>query len=245
MSISFGATATDRPGINVDPRPKLLQIVLTAIFFFTNQVWASIVAYALSIVLVMLLFRMWRTVFKYVVLMVTAWGVLAVLEIWAGDDVYHNVYSIFALLMRLLPFVMLGEIMINTVAVTDLIAALSKMHLPRVVIVPLAVTLRFIPTIQQELRYIRNAMSVRGIHLTCAAVLRRPLQMIEYVLVPLLFRSSRIAEELAASAMTRAIDYPCVKTTLRELRLGIQDAVYFLYVILVFTAGVTWQLILQ
>ena len=65
---------------------------------------------------------------------------------------------------------------------------------------------RFIPTVQDEWSGVRKAMAFRGISMTPGAIIRHPLLTIEYILVPLLFSSVGVMEELAAASLARGMD---------------------------------------
>lgn len=123
-------------------------------------------------------------------------------------------------------------IMSQTVQPNELISALEKMYVPRSVTLTLAVTLRFIPTIGLEFGYIRDSMRARGIPLTGGRCLSHPIQMSEYVFLPMMMRFAKVAEELAAAAVTKGIERPGRRGSLYELRLRRADGMYVLAVIL-------------
>ncbi len=126
------------------------------------------------------------------------------------------------------------SLLINTTEVSELLGAMEAIHMPRQITIPFAVTLRFIPSLQKELGFIREAMKVRGIRLGIC----HPIQSMEYILVPLLMRALKISEELSASAMTRGIDSPDPKTHFIEMKYRFGDILVMLglilYVIMLF-----------
>ena len=128
-----------------------------------------------------------------------------------------------------IPIFMATFLLINTTEVTELIVAMENMKMPREVTIPLAVMLRFIPSLLKEINYIRDAMKIRGIRLGIG----HPIRSMEYLLVPLLMRTLKISDELSASAMTRGIDYPGKKTHYKEIRFGFKDAIFLLAIITV------------
>ena len=82
------------------------------------------------------------------------------------------------------PLLLSLSFLIKTTRISQLIAALSALHLPLFVIIPLSVMLRFIPTVQEEWDGVRKAMAFRGISLEPGAVIRAPFKTIEYILIP-------------------------------------------------------------
>ncbi|RCX18838.1 energy-coupling factor transport system permease protein [Anaerobacterium chartisolvens] len=124
---------------------------------------------------------------------------------------------------KILTMVMGAVIFYGTTETTDLIKALERIRIPRCVVVPLAVTLRFIPTIQSEFSAIRDAMNIRGIPIGAKGFLTHPLKQTEYMLVPLLMRSARIADELSASCITRGINSARAKTSYKSITVSARD----------------------
>lgn len=97
------------------------------------------------------------------------------------------------------------------------------MHLPNEVIIPLAVMLRFVPTIQEEWQMVNQALRLRGMALTWKNVLRRPLQMMEYMLVPFLLQCSVIVDEMSAAVMARGFDKNMPRTSYAEIQMKALD----------------------
>jgi len=120
---------------------------------------------------------------------------------------------------RLVPTFMIAGWAINTTETSELISALQNMRVPKGVIISLAVAFRFMPTVRHEFWYIKNTMKLRGVSLNWKNLLRHPLKTMEYSLVPLLMRSMKIAEDLAASALTRGLDRENRRTSHCEVRL--------------------------
>ncbi len=89
-----------------------------------------------------------------------------------------------------------------------LIAVFHKLALPRSIILILLVIIRFIPTISGEFKTIREAMKVRGFTGRLSKVFLHPLQTMEYAVVPLIFRSIKVGDELAAASIVHGIENP-------------------------------------
>jgi energy-coupling factor transport system permease protein len=168
----------------------------------------------------------------------------------SGLDRYAPLLILFYLLQFLLTFLPLVVVFLAVTARVDvnrLIHALTAMRVPRTLVLPVAVVFRFVPALLEEWGHIRDAMRLRGLAVGPAAWLRRPARTIELVLVPLLMRSTKIADELSASALTRCIDAPGKKTIALPLRFAAGDGVVLLLtlawaaaVILVDRFGAEW-----
>lgn len=92
-----------------------------------------------------------------------------------------------------------------------LTASLRKLPIPAKAMLVLVVMLRFAPTIILEFGEVREAMKIRGFLRSVPTVLRHPLNTLEYAIVPMVFRSLKIADELSASAIVRGIESPYKK----------------------------------
>ena len=122
----------------------------------------------------------------------------------------------------------------------EAIAVFKKMHAPDTFALPVTFMLRFIPSVRGEFAGVFAALRLRGL-----LSVRQPLRALEYMIVPLMFRASRISEELAASAETRGIANPGLHTCRRELVFGKKDAIVCVLGV-AFTAGfLIWQEVLN
>lgn len=89
-----------------------------------------------------------------------------------------------------------------------LISIFHKLMLPRNFVLILTVIIRFVPTIAGEFRTIKEAMKVRGFTGNFFHILSNPLRTLEYAIVPLIFRSIKVGDELSAAAIVRGIENP-------------------------------------
>lgn len=208
---------------NLDPRTKLLILVLINVIVFvtpdlkTEWLCMSVIA---AILVYMGAYRQaMRGVFTYV-------GMMAALWLCAHfPGILSGIVSMMVLCFRkVVPTVMFASGLIATTKVSELICALQKLHVPKSIMIPFAVTLRFFPTAKEEFACIKDAMRLRGIGLNARNLLTRPLTVMECVLIPMMLRSASIAEELSAAAVTRGIDCDHARSSLCELSLKWGDA---------------------
>lgn len=128
-------------------------------------------------------------------------------------------------------FVVAGGIFWYLVASTtsgQLIAALTRMRLPRAVIVPVTVMLRYVPTAVADLRAIFDTMRLRGVAPSAGRVLLHPGRTVEFILVPLLASSTRIADDLTASGLVRGLGKRGQRTSIWTIGFGWADLVILL-----------------
>ena len=127
------------------------------------------------------------------------------------------------LVLYSLPTILSLVLIVGTTRVSQFLSALTAMHLPARAVIPVAMLFRFIPTVGDEWNGIRKAMAFRGISLSFSSVLRHPGKAIEYVLVPLLFSTVGVMEELAAAALARGMDADRTRSSYEEVRLRAAD----------------------
>ena len=118
------------------------------------------------------------------------------------------------ILCKIFPCLIVGTMVLQKTPVRELMVALRKWHIPQGLIIPLSVTVRYFPALKEETGYIRDAMKLRNIH---------GVQKIECLLVPTMISATTTAEELSAAAVTRGIENPAPKTSMIEMKLGVQD----------------------
>lgn len=126
------------------------------------------------------------------------------------------------LVVQFIPLVAMASYLVYGTQVSEAVAAMERMRLPRAVVIPFTVVLRFLPTIAQEHRSISDAMRMRGIGF--GGRVRSPLAMLEYRVVPLLVSLVRIGDELTVSALTRGLGGSRTRTHVSRTGFGWRDA---------------------
>ena len=107
----------------------------------------------------------------------------------------------------------------------SLMAALGRMRLPKAVGIAVAVMLRFFPTLGEEYRAIRNSQRFRGIGVGILHTLTHLPSTIEYILIPLALRITKVAEELSASMTVRGVRFSGKTISYRPVRFTAKDGI--------------------
>lgn len=131
--------------------------------------------------------------------------------------------GIIAIFTKILPAMSMFNFLIMTTTVSEFVAAMDSLHIPKSFTVPVSVMFRFFPTIKEEYSAIRDAMRLRNI-----GSWRNPVEMLEYRMVPLLMGLLSIGNELSASALTRGLDAPCIRTNMCPIGFHWQDMIALL-----------------
>lgn len=155
----------------------------------------------------------------YIVLLVFQFVIIPV-----SPEIVIMLLSMFVVNLRgFFPVIMCIVLIYKTTMVSQLIATMTKMKVSKGVVITVAITTRYIPTLIEEWRHIREAMSVRRV----TSGIRNPLKKIgkglECYLVPFFMQALKTSDELSASAITRGIDNPAIPTCRQYRPMGIID----------------------
>lgn len=191
--------------ISLDPRTKLLALLVVNILAYGR---GSLLAPGLAFVLVAVLLATvmtWPNWLKFVV------GVPAIVAfgIYAPIYVQNHVVLFFGMIGywtgRFAVSIAMAYYVIKTTKVSEFVAAMRALKIPQVIVVPMTVMLRFIPTVFHELKAIVDAMRLRGVAGSGWSMMVHPLRTAEFIVVPLLATTTRISDDLAASGMLRGL----------------------------------------
>lgn len=117
-------------------------------------------------------------------------------------------------LWRLLVPFLRSAVMVNVILVMALstriqtvLTTLKSLRLHRCIAIPAAVMVRFIPSFLSDVRQVSEALKTRGYPLTPRFVLRHPLLATRLMVVPMVFRALRAADELGIAAELKGLGY--------------------------------------
>lgn len=227
-------TKTTRKALffKIDPRTKLLFILsVGGIVNGSAPEW-----WQFTLVLVAALLctneRMYKIAIKFVVAYVTMWGGMELIK--QSGIVYSvttSVMLICVIIKWFIPGILCALALIKSTTVSQLMAVADRMKIPYNWAIPLAVVLRFFPTLREEWENIRRAMKMRRIGIS-----------LEHVMVPIISASVRIGEELSAAALSRGLGYAKKRTNMCQIRLQVTD--YILMLLFIGNGVVTYGKIL-
>ena len=153
-------------------------------------------------------------------------GVYILSVVWlAINTKYHISFPsplLFHMLYRLLMPAMIVCLIVH-IPSGKLTSSIRKLPIPENIMLIIIVMLRFAPTLVHEFGEVKDAMKVRGFLRSIRTVLFHPLSTLEYAIVPMVFRSLKIADELASSAIVRGIESPYKKDSYYIISLTAKD----------------------
>jgi energy-coupling factor transport system permease protein len=212
-------------GFYLDPRTKVLfMATLTTLLFFAYENIVLVIFIA-AVPLILLFINKQRKI-------ALIYGGLFVLGILASyikntvvlPQVLNAILILLiALVVRLFPTFMLGYYIIKSTKVSEFVTAMHRWHISEKLIIPITVVFRFIPTIQEESRYIADAMKMRQIQFGTKKFFKNPTSILEYKIIPLMISIVKIGEELSAAALTRGLGSPNKRTNISIIGFGFYD----------------------
>ena len=227
--------------IKLDPRTKLL--ILFSGSFLSLHSYHLMTLFVFGTVLCGILAlcgKFWMACKAYVAFVIACYIRYVLSGVTTGVTLPYALLSgIATIFLFCFPVIVSFLLLSQTTRIAHFLSAFQAMHLPSAIVIPVAVLFRFIPAVQEEWTGIRKAMMFRGIDLSPASIVRSPGKAIEYALIPLLFSSISVMEELAAAALARGMDADHKRTSYETVRMRIPDYI----VILVFLFFIVWVIL--
>lgn len=242
--MDFDLYGDDSKGkIKLDPRTKLLIFFVSGIVSINSYNDYTMLLYCFLLCIILALCgKFWTSVKGFL-----SFSVLILIRycVNSNPSTSHSVNIIVSALSTALlfsfPMIFSLILLIGTTNISHFLASFNKMHVTMKIVIPLAVLFRFIPTVQEEWRGITKAMSFRGIKLDFLSILRSPLKTLEYLLIPLLFSSINVMDEMASAAVARGMDDKIKRTSYEEVKMSSVDYI----VCAVFTLGLVLLFVLN
>ena len=229
---------TNPTGI-LDPRSKLAVFVTACFSVFSGLSYIQEISLLALCVFTTLLCRKWKRAF-YTGVLFLAMLLSDLYMVPHLTGVSRNIMTAICRVLRfILPLFASFYLITRTTKIGEYISALTKMHMPSEVVIPLAVMFRFVPTIQEEWQMVNQALRLRGLAWNWRNFLTRPVHMLEYMMVPFLMQCSVVVDEMSAAVMARGFDRDTRRSSYIEVKLSILD-----WCIIIVSAGVlAWNLI--
>ena len=213
----------------LDPRTKLFLLLLTNIFMFLHCRPACELALVALVLVCYLPSEHLRAALRwasiYLVLFLVDHVVTPVLEPQGVLAVVAGLVTTFRIMA---PCMMAGAYAFTTTRPSELIAAMRLMHVPERWTIPVAVVMRYFPTLSRQYQDIADAMSLRGIAVTPVAMVCHPGATVEHVLVPMLTSATMTSDDLSIACITKGVENPGPHSSATQIGFNAADAVVFL-----------------
>lgn len=195
----------------------LLLLAATILLPFITSVFSAlrlVVALEIFGFICLCLYKRLGRACKMLSVFIGAFALYQVMLLFSSVQVFIYIGMFTFIFLRVSPAMTLVSLLLYDVETAELVAALNQIRLPKNLILGFAVVMRFLPTVQDEIRTMRQALKLRRVKLS----ITKPLQAMEYLLVPVLYRTQILAEELAATAITKGAQSPVKRTSLYSLQ---------------------------
>ena len=224
--MSFILGVTDNTGINLDPRTKLLLLIIVNILVFhstANYLSFLIICLVCSL---FLLNKKYKLAISSLVLYFLFTLVMIYIIPYMTGILVYLILIVMVTFYKLLPIFLMGSYFILTTTVSEFVASMEKIHMPKELIIPLSVFFRFIPTVFEEGKAIAEAMKMSGLGFNIQNIVTKPLKMLEYWFIPLMMSIVKTGDELSAAVLTRSMDNPVQRTNICEIGFHLIDYLY-------------------
>lgn len=202
--------------LKMDPRTYIIFLILAnAVIFIQRNIWVEI-AWLTLLLLFLCISDLVKSAVKFGGIFLMCLLLQYVIFPAAPKIISSTFFILVSYARKILPCLMIGTFIVKKVSVRELTVALRKWKVPNRLIIPISVSIRYFPTIKEEVGHIRDAMRLRSI---------KGIQKIECIIVPMILSAAATADELSAAAITRGIENPCQKTSLIDTKFGKTDFV--------------------
>lgn len=229
-----------KSGLCFDPRAKGLLLILCVLAAAT----APGLTYELGLVLLIALFGLISGKGRYALSGLTVYTVFYLLTFAAlrssVTSLQVTLIAFLGLVHKVYPCGFLAGIVISTTRVSEFLCAMQTIRVPKSLVIPMAVMLRYLPAVREDWRFIRDAMALRDVSPSLQGLVRRPGMTAECLYVPLMMSAAKTADELSMAAVTRGIENPAPRTCLTPIRFGPGDGLAVFCLAAYFLAGRYW-----
>lgn len=244
--ITFGQYYEGKSVIHrLDPRSKILLLLLLIVFLFlTKNVW-SLLFSALFILIVMAVTRvpvklylknmkaiLPILIFTAIINMFYATTGTVLASFWIIKITTGGLYKAFYMGLRIVLLILVSSVLTYTTTPNDLTDGIERLLSPlkifglknavHTLAMMMTIALRFIPTLVEETEKIMNAQKARGADLESGKLTERIKALIP-ILIPLLISSVRRAYELAEAMECRCYNGGEGRQRMKRLQLAARD----------------------
>ena len=203
-----------------------LNLLLMCVLIFSGRQEVLILSFVLSILVfatIGSMAQMVKVILGFLALLVLQYGA----ELLRGTDLPRGLILVPQLIafiaLRIYPFVVLGIALKKSTNIAEITTALSRLRLHRGIILSIVVMIRYLPAMAADFRVILDAMRLRGIPISLKFVALHPMKAIEYLIVPMLFRSEKITEEFSGAALVKGYASGARRTSYFDVRMTAKD----------------------
>ena len=227
--------------LHLDPRTKLFLILLCVL----SAMFAPSLYCQFALVVLIGLLAAFCGRLRYVLRGILAYGLICLFTVWCMGVLSGTWRAMFVAFLGLVHKVyacgMLAGLVISTTRVGEFLSAMARLHVPKKLTIPIAVMLRYLPTIREDWHFIKDAMRLRDVSPTFGGFLKAPAMTVNCIYVPLLTAASKAADELSIASVTRGIENLKPRTCLVEIQMRPADWLALALFAAFLAAEIVWR----
>ena len=227
--------------MHLDPRTKLFLILLCVL----SAVFAPNLYFHFVLVTFIGLLAAVNGKWRYALRGIFAYALICAFTVWCMGVLTGTWRTMFVAFLGLVHKVyacgMLAGLVISTTKVGEFLSAMARLHIPKKLTIPIAVMLRYLPTIREDWRFIKDAMRLRDVSPTLWGFLKAPAMTVNCIYVPLLTAASKAADELSIASVTRGIENPKPRTCLVSIRMQTGDILTLILFAAFLAMEIVWK----
>ncbi len=227
--------------LRLDPRTKLALLLLCVL----SAMFAPNLSVPLALVALIGLLAALSGKGRYALRGVLAYVLICAFTVWSMRVMTGAWRTMFVAFLGLVHKVyacgMLAGLVIATTKVGEFLSAMARLRVPKKLTIPIAVMLRYLPTIREDWHFIQDAMRLRDVLPTLLGFLKAPAMTVNCIYVPLLTAASKAADELSVASVTRGIENPKPRTCLVKIQMQAADWGILALFAAFFAAELVWK----
>ena len=227
--------------VHLDPRTKLFLILLCVL----SAMLAPNLYFQFALTAFIGLLAAFYGKWQYALRGIVAYALICAFTVWCMDILNGTWRAMFVAFLGLVHKVyacgMLAGLVIATTKVGEFLSAMTRLHVPKSLTIPIAVMLRYLPTIREDWHSVKDAMRLRDVSPTLAGFLKAPAMTINCIYVPLLTAASKAADELSIASVTRGIENPKPRTCLVSIQMQAADFLAMVLFGAFLAAEIVWK----
>lgn len=224
-----------------DPRTKLALLLICVLCASL----APGLGFQIALVLLISLFAAICGMRRYALRGVLAYALICLFTRWCMGALTGTWRTMFVTFLGLVHKVyacgMLAGVVIGTTKVGEFLSAMARLRCPKRLTIPIAIMLRYLPTIREDWHFIKDAMRLRDVSPSLWGFIKAPAMTVNCIYVPLLTAASKAADELSIASVTRGIENPKERTCLVEIHMAPPDWAAILVLAAFFAAELAYR----
>lgn len=147
--------------LHLDPRTKMYLLIVGNVALFL----APSLLYEIALVVCVVILGILVGAKRFTTKMAVVYAGMVILHIigtnYLTGTLQIAIVTFTVFIRKIFPCAMLGGILVSTTRVNEFMAAMNRIHMPKAMIIPMTVMLRYFPMVHEDWGYISDAMHIQ------------------------------------------------------------------------------------